>query len=53
MILGLTWTAWLLLTIAVGTGLVIELVFYSRYRGRADRPDTPDPTPRPRPHPRP
>jgi hypothetical protein len=49
MILGLTWTAWLLLTIAVGTGLVIELVFYSRYRGRADRLDPTDPNHRHRP----
>ncbi|MCH7475979.1 MAG: hypothetical protein IIA27_15110 [Gemmatimonadetes bacterium] len=51
MILGLTWTAWLLLTIAVGTGLAIELVFYSRHRGRADRPGTTDPNPHPHRHP--
>ena len=34
MILGLSWTAWLLLAVAVGTGLAIELIFYRRQRNR-------------------
>jgi len=32
MILGLHWTAWLLLGCAVGIGFVIELRFYLRHR---------------------
>ena len=33
MILGLHWTAWLLLAAAVGIGLAIELRFYLKHRG--------------------
>ena len=32
MILGLPWTAWLLLTASVGAGLALELRFYLRNR---------------------
>jgi len=32
MIFGLPWTAWLLLVVAVGLGLMVELIFYFRHR---------------------
>ena len=34
MIAGLPWATWLLLAVAVGTGLSIELVYYFRGRSR-------------------
>ncbi len=33
MILGLPWTSWLLLLVAVGLGLGISLAFYLAHRG--------------------
>jgi hypothetical protein len=33
MILGLPWTSWLLLIVAVGLGLGISLTFYLAHRG--------------------
>jgi hypothetical protein len=32
MIAGLPWTSWLLLVVAVGLGLAVELVFYFKHR---------------------
>lgn len=34
MVLGLSWAAWLLLIVAVGAGLSLELLFYVRHRDR-------------------
>lgn len=50
MIAGLPWPSWLLLFLAVGTGLVIEVAFFRAHRGaRRDRSGTGrgrDPPPR-------
>jgi hypothetical protein len=32
MIAGLPWTSWILLVVAVGLGLAVELVFYFKHR---------------------
>jgi hypothetical protein len=42
MILGLPWTTWLLLLVAVGAGLAIELVFYRQQRDRIRDPRATD-----------
>ena len=39
MILGLPWTSWLLLLVAIGVGLTIEVIFYRAQRTRPPRPD--------------
>jgi hypothetical protein len=36
MIAGLHWTAWLLLVVAVGPGIALVVVFYSKKRQRKD-----------------
>ena len=36
MILGLPWSSWLLLLVAVGLGLAINLIFY--FRNRREEP---------------
>lgn len=36
MIAGLPWTAWLLLIVAVGLGLAVELAFYFAHRRPGD-----------------
>lgn len=43
MILGLPWTAWILLVVAVGTGLAIELVFYHNHRARPQSSNSREP----------
>ncbi|MFQ5743493.1 MAG: hypothetical protein ACE5HV_07880 [Acidobacteriota bacterium] len=37
MIAGLPWSAWLLLLVAVGLGLAVELIFYFNHRCRRRR----------------
>jgi hypothetical protein len=39
MMFGLGWEAWLLLAVAVGLGLAIELRFYLRHRAGISRRD--------------
>ncbi len=39
MILGLPWSSWLLLILAVGLGLTLSLTFYLIHRGDATAPD--------------
>jgi hypothetical protein len=45
MILGLPWTSWLLLILAVGLGLALSLTFYLIHRGDAPEPAPGDPAP--------
>ncbi len=45
MILGLPWTSWLLLILAVGLGLCLSLTFYLIHRGDATAVDPGDPAP--------
>ena len=42
MILGLPWTSWLLLILAVGLGLGLSLTFYLSHRGDATAADLGD-----------
>ncbi len=36
MIAGLSWSAWLLIAVSVGLGLLIELLFYLSKKGEAE-----------------
>lgn len=49
MILGLPWSSWLLLLVAVGLGFGISLAFYLAHRGEdvGEPGTTPDPDPPP------
>jgi hypothetical protein len=44
-ILGLPWTSWLLLILAVGLGLALSLTFYLSHRGEAIATDPGHPGP--------
>ena len=37
MIAGLPWTAWLLVIVAVGLGLTVELIFFLKHRNDRER----------------
>lgn len=47
MILGMPWTSWLLLGVAVGIGLSLELAFYRARRGERRAPGVSPFTPGP------